>query len=145
MSETPLTPRLFGDLLALARLHWVREMAIRLDRLGYPDYRRSDAIVVRQLLQGPVALGRLGGTLGVTRQGARKVVDGLVERRLVTVVRDLDDARRLNVALTAHGESYARSVVRVVHELNDELGDSVTSEQLHAAAAVLQTVVARFA
>jgi len=103
MSESRPAPELFGDALALARGAWIRQMAARLTRCGFDDYRRSDAAVFRLLLAGPVPVGRLGNSLGVTRQAARKVADGLATRGLATTERDLLDGRRLNVVLSAAG------------------------------------------
>jgi predicted ArsR family transcriptional regulator len=57
-------------------------------RLGYDDYRRSDAAASSRLLQSPAAVGRLGEVLGVTRQAARKVLEGLGQRQLATTERD---------------------------------------------------------
>ena len=50
----------FGDLLALARQSWVAQMARDVAAQGYPDYRRTDAAVLRLLHRGPVSVGRLG-------------------------------------------------------------------------------------
>ena len=137
-------PELFGDQLALARLHWVREMSARLEKLGYHDYRRSDAVLLRRLLTGATPLGQLGLALGVTRQGARKMLDGLVGRRLVELQRDPHDARRLLAELTPEGRRYASAVVDVLGALNDELRGAVPSDDLHAASRVLRAVTARF-
>jgi hypothetical protein len=70
----------FGDLLALTRQSWLGQMSGRLQRLGYADYRRSDAAALRTLLRGPLPVGQLGTVLGVTRQAVRKVADGLEQR-----------------------------------------------------------------
>jgi DNA-binding MarR family transcriptional regulator len=142
MSESRPAPELFGDALALARGAWIRQMAARLTRCGFDDYRRSDAAVFRLLLAGPVPVGRLGNSLGVTRQAARKVADGLATRGLATTERDLLDGRRLNVVLSAAGESYGRAVVRVVRELNAALGARVDPEDLARTRVVLAEVVA---
>jgi DNA-binding MarR family transcriptional regulator len=112
VAQTSSHPYLFGDLLALARLSWVRQMADRLGQLGYADYRRSDAIALRMLSRGPVAVGRLGSELGVTRQAARKVIDGLEQRDYVRTERDAHDSRVLNVILTPVGVGYARASSR---------------------------------
>lgn len=135
------SPQLFGDVLALARLSWVRQMSGGLARLGYPDYRRSDALVFRHLLQGPAPIGRLGAAMGVTRQAARKVVDGLEEREYATTERDEHDGRRLNVVLTFKGSAYARAVVEVIGALNRELVERVDPDRLATATAVLQQVI----
>jgi DNA-binding MarR family transcriptional regulator len=138
--STP-APYLFGDLLALARRSWIRQMAARLERLGYADYHRSDAASLRVLRRGPIAVGRLAGTLDVTRQAARKLVAGLERRAYARTERDAHDSRKLNVVLTARGEAYAAAVVQTIEALNRELGERVDAAQLAAADAVLRAVI----
>ena len=142
MAQTSTPPYLFGDLLALARLSWVRQMADRLAGLGYPDYRRSDAAALRLLRRGPVPVGRLGAGLGVTRQAARKVADGLVQRDYARTERDAHDSRVLNVVLTAGGIAYARVMTEVIQALNREFRQRVDPAQLAAADAILRAVFA---
>ncbi|HVB05370.1 MAG TPA: MarR family transcriptional regulator [Acidimicrobiales bacterium] len=131
----------FGDVLARARQSWVNEMALRLAGRGYPDYRRSDAAVMRLLHQRPLAIGELGTALGVTRQAARKVVSALEARGLATTERDPDDGRQSNVTLTSRGRRYATAVVEVIDELNDEVAGRLTPEQLAAADAALRAAI----
>jgi len=140
VEQTSTPPYLFGDLLALARLSWVRQMAARLGELGYPDYRRSDAHALRLLRRGPVPVGRLGAGLGVTRQAARKVAEGLVQRDYARTERDEQDSRVLNVVLTPAGTAYARAVTEVINALNREFRQRVDPAQLTAADTVLRAV-----
>ncbi len=142
VGQTSSPPYLFGDLLALARLSWVRQMADRLGRLGYADYRRSDAIAMRMLIRGPVPVGRLGTELGVTRQAARKVIDGLEQRQFVRIERDPQDSRVRNAILTPVGQGYARAVIEVIHALNREFAERADPTQLAAADAVLRAAIA---
>jgi len=133
-------PQLFGDLLALARQAWVREMADRLERRGHCDYRRSDAGAMRLLARRPMPIGGLGAALGVTRQAARKMVAGLEQRGYARLERDAHDSRRLNIVLTPTGTAYARAVTDVVEELNRELADRVDADELRVAGEVLRVV-----
>ena len=103
MSPDPAAKMLFGDVLAQARERWIRAMAQRLSALGFEDYRRSDPLAMRSLRGGEVPLGGLAITLGLTRQGARKVVNGLVERGYVRVTSSTVDSRRRIVELTPRG------------------------------------------
>ena len=139
---TPETPAkmLFGDLLALARERWIRAMAERLDERGYHGYRRGDPLVLRTLRSGEVALGSLGQTMGLTRQGARKVVSGLVERGYAEVTISTLDSRRRIVSLTPEGRGYLAAVVATLLDLNDEVTANVEAEQLSAAYSVLEFV-----
>jgi DNA-binding MarR family transcriptional regulator len=142
-SQNP--PKLFGDLLALARRGWVLEMSRRLDDLGYPDYRRRDAVLLRWLRHGPLPFGELAATLGVSRQAARKLVEGLTVRHFAVVERDRDDARRLNVALTAEGDDYARHVIDVMTALNAEIDERVDPYDLVVVKSVLRMVSTLYA
>ncbi len=139
--EIEVTPERLGDLLALARRAWVRQMGEGLHRRGFDDYRRSDALVFRVLRRGPLPVGRLGAALGTTRQAARKVVDGLEQRGYVTTGPDRRDARRTNVVLTESGERYADAVMDVVEELNRDLAERVDPEALESARVVLRAVI----
>ena len=131
----------FGDLLALARQSWLHQMSQRMAARGYPDYRRSDAAATRLLWHGPVPVGRLGAALGVTRQAARKVADGLHQRGFATIQRDSADARQLNVGLSPAGLAFTEAVVAVLEELNREIARRADPAQLTAADAVLRLVM----
>lgn len=141
MASASTPPYLFGDLLALARLRWVRQMSSRLAQLGYLDYRRSDAAALRLLRRGPIPVGRLGGELGVTRQAARKLAEGLEQRGYARTERDTGDARVLNVVLTTAGFAYAQAIIDVIQELNREFCQRVDPAELVAADSVLRTVI----
>jgi DNA-binding MarR family transcriptional regulator len=116
-------------------------MAERLAQLGYDDYRRSDPAVFRRLLRGPTAVGQVGTVLGVSRQAARKIVEGLEQRQFATTERDARDGRQINVLLTSTGEAYARAVVDVLGALNVELSQRVDPDVLAAAKHVLRAVI----
>ena len=131
----------FGDLVALARLSWVGEMTSRLERLGYPGFRRGDAAVMRVLWRGPLPVGRLGAGLGVTRQAARKIADALEQRGYATAERDSRDTRQLNITLTPAGRDYARAVIAITEELNQEVAGRVRPDQLAAADIVLRAAL----
>jgi len=139
-AESTATYR-FGDLLGLTRQSWVGQMTSRLEGLGYADYRRSDAAALRMLWQSPLPVGRLGASLGVTRQAARKVADGLEQRGYATTERDSRDTRQLNVTLTQLGRDYARAITAVIEELNREIAGRVSPSQLAAADAVLRSAL----
>ena len=142
VSRKSTDPYRFGDLLALARQSWITQMAEELHAMGYDDYRRSDAAAVRQLLRGPMSIGRLGAALGVTRQAARKVADGLENRGFVAFARDREDGRQVKVSLSGDGEIYAGAVSTVIDRLNRDLASRVEPSDLAAADSVLRAVLA---
>lgn len=140
-TSTSIPAYQFGDLLALARQSWVRQMAAGLERAGFDDYRRSDAAVVRLLAREPLTVGSLGAIVGVTRQAARKLADGLERRGYARTDRDDGDARKLLISLTPRGRAYARAIVATIDERNRELARRVAPEQLAAADAVLRAAI----
>jgi DNA-binding MarR family transcriptional regulator len=130
-----------GDLLALARASWIRQVRGRMDEIGYPGYRRTDAAILRLLGQHPRAIGELGDAMNISRQAARQLADGLVGRGYVTFGTDPADARRTLVALTPTGEEYARAVWQAQDALNEALRSRVTPADLAAAARVLRSIL----
>jgi DNA-binding MarR family transcriptional regulator len=141
MHETSTSAYRFGDLLAITREFWVREMVNELAAAGFADYRRSDAALVRLLMRGPRSVGRIGDALEVSRQAARKLVRGLEERGYARSETSPEDARRLDVSLTARGEEFGRAIRVAVEVLNERVADRVTPAQLRAADAVLRAAL----
>jgi DNA-binding MarR family transcriptional regulator len=138
MAEQSSTAYHFGDLLALAREQWVRQMAEHVNRAGFDDYRRSDAALVRLLSRRPRSIGEIGSALGVTRQVARKFVTRLEQHGFVVTTRDAGDARQVNVELTQRGNQYAGAIMRAIGALDRRLGQRVDRAQLLAADTVLR-------
>lgn len=138
-ASTP--PYAFGDLLAYARLSWLRETSARLRMLGFDNYRRGDGAVMRLVARGSVPLGKAGEVLGVTRQAARKIVGRLEADGYVGTARDGRDGRIVNVTATPAGLEYARALTSVTEALNRELANRVQGWQLEATDAVLRTSI----
>jgi DNA-binding MarR family transcriptional regulator len=138
MARTP--PYRFGNLLALARKSWIEQVGERMQEAGFPGYRRSDAAVLACLLQRPLAIGQLGEALGVTRQAARQLADGLAERGYASFGTDEADARRTLVLLTPRGKAYGRAIWMAQDALNERVRGRVTEADLAAADAVLRAV-----
>jgi DNA-binding MarR family transcriptional regulator len=128
-------------MLGMARQSWVDRMTKLLAELGFSGYRRTDAAVTRMLLRAPVPIGKLGTSLGVTRQAARKIVAGLEQRRYVRTERGSHDSRQLNAMLTPLGEDYARAVASVIDEMNRQVYLRVTHQQMLGADSVLRAVI----
>jgi DNA-binding MarR family transcriptional regulator len=133
-------PYRFGSLLALARQSWVEQIRDRMQEAGFPGYRRSDAGLLGLLLQRPLAIGQLGEALGVSRQAARQLADGLVERGYATFGADPDDARRTLVMLTSSGKFYGRAIWMAQDALNETVRSRVKEADLATADAVLRAV-----
>jgi len=98
---------------------WIEQVRECMQEAGFPGYRRTDAGVLGLLLQRPLAIGQLGEALGISRQAARQLADGLVERGYATLGTDDADARRTLVVLTPMGQSYGRAIWAAQDALNN--------------------------
>ncbi len=133
-------PYRFGNLLARARRSWVKQIAERMAEAGFPDYRLTDAGILGLLLRGPLAIGQLGEALQVSRQAARQMADGLVERGYASFGTDRADTRRTLVVLTPSGQAYGRAIWAAQDALNEVVRSRVSEADLAAADAVLRAV-----
>jgi DNA-binding MarR family transcriptional regulator len=133
-------PYRFGSLLALARQSWIEQVRQRMQEAGFPGYRRADALLLSLLLPRPLAIGQLGEALGITRQAARQLADGLVERGYASFGTDKADSRRTLVVLTASGKTYGRAIWMAQDALNETVRNRVSEADLAAADAVLRAV-----
>jgi DNA-binding MarR family transcriptional regulator len=140
MATNANPPYRFGNLLAVARRSWIEQVRDRMQEAGFPGYRRTDAGVFALLLRQPLAIGQLGEALGISRQAARQLADGLVERGYASFGTDPDDARRTLVVLTASGTVYGRAIWLAQDALNETLRDRVSQADLAAADSVLRAV-----
>ena len=107
---------------------------------GIPGYRRSDAGILALLLRRSLAIGQLGDALGISRQGARQLADGLVERGYASFGTDQADSRRTLVVLTPSGRAYGRAIWAAQDALNETVRNRVSEADLAAADAVLRAV-----
>jgi DNA-binding MarR family transcriptional regulator len=115
-------------------------MRARMDVAGFPDFRPTDSWMLRLLVRRPWAIGQLGEAMGITRQAARQLADGLAERGYATLGSDPADGRRTLVDLTRRGRAYARAVLDAQEALNDALRRRVSAADLVAARRVLRAV-----
>ena len=140
MATNASPPYRFGNLLALARRSWIEQVRDRMQQAGFPGYRRTDAGILALLLQRPLAIGQLGEALGISRQAARQLADGLVERGYASFGTDQADSRRTLVVLTPSGQAYGRAIWAAQDALNEMVRNRVSEADLAAADAVLRAV-----
>jgi DNA-binding MarR family transcriptional regulator len=91
-------------------------------------------------VQQPLAIGQLGEAMGISRQAARQMADGLVERGYATFGTDDAGARRTLVVLTLMGKAYGRAIWMAQDALNERVRSRVSEADLAAADAVLRAV-----
>jgi DNA-binding MarR family transcriptional regulator len=95
-----------ADRLHSAALHLLRRLRSEDDALGISPPRLSALSVV--VFAGPIGIGALAATEGVTAPTMSRLVDGLERDGLVRRESDPDDARGVLVRATAQGTRILR-------------------------------------
>jgi DNA-binding MarR family transcriptional regulator len=112
-STTPPPPD-FGILLALAFTGFVDQLRASLAAAGFDDLNRSFGYVARALAAEPLSLRQLAARLGITSQGALKIVDDMASRGYLARAPDPEDRRSSRLRLTERGEK-ALAAARAFH------------------------------
>ncbi len=136
-------PRRLGASLRQAWVGYQIRLDTEMAAAGFADRRFPDGRVLLLCAQSDdVTISDVGRVLGITRQGASKVVASLVERGYVSVAGSAADAREKIVSLTplARGylEAHRVAADRIERGLYDELGPEPSDalERLLAALSV---------
>jgi MarR family transcriptional regulator for hemolysin len=131
----------FGILLGLAYQGFVAELHADLARHGFTGVGPTVGYVVRALAERPMNQRALSVQLGITDQGAMKIIDDLERRGFVVRTVDPDDARSRRLALGKRGKALLRAARRFhaafERRLAAELGAPVATTR-----AVLEHIVA---
>jgi DNA-binding MarR family transcriptional regulator len=129
-----------GPALRRALIGYRHRLDAELRAAGFADRGFPDGRVLRICLRGSnVTVAHIGRELGITRQGAGKVVASLRERGYVTVSASPDDAREKIVTLTDRATEFLtarqKAVRKIERQLRNEVGDEAFNalEQLLAA------------
>lgn len=128
MTEPDETQKTLGANLRRAWVGYQRRMDHEMAAVGFGDRRFPDGRVLRICSRSDdVTISKIGRELGITRQGASKVVAGLRDRRYVTVNPSVTSGREKVVQLTPLALEYLgaqRAAARTIErELRLELGD----------------------
>jgi DNA-binding MarR family transcriptional regulator len=108
---------------------------------GFEERRFPDGRVLR-LCSGPAGstISAVGRELGITRQGASKVVGYLQNRDYVSVADSRTSKREKSVVLTPRGVAYLHAqrtaVLEIEAELRSEIGEAAFSGALDLLAAL---------
>jgi DNA-binding MarR family transcriptional regulator len=130
-----------GILLALAYASFVEELRADLERAGYDDLHRSFGYVARALAAGPLTLRDLADRLGITSQGALKIVDDLEAAGYVERSPDPRDARAKLLSLAKRGRS-ALAAARAFHaRFEGELAKRIGKKNVEAGRRMLAAMV----
>ncbi len=133
-----------GALGPALRRAWVGYQ-LRLDdamaAAGFGERRFPDGRVLR-LCAGPVGatISAIGREIGITRQGATKVVTHLVERGYVSVTDSASSGREKSVTLTTRGSDYLDAQRSATQRIEAELRTALGPAGITALTTLLETL-----
>ncbi len=134
----------FGILLGLAYQTFVDHLNARLAERGFADLRPAFGYVFRALAEQPLTSGQFATRLGITAQGAGKLVDHMVEAGYVERRLDTDDRRTKWLSLTSRGGA-AMAAARAIHQdVEQQLEADLGAPTVATLRTVLQHLVATY-
>ncbi len=128
-------------LLAVAYRSLVVELHRELRARGWHDVRPSFGFVLLAARDDPATPGGLAELLGVSKQAASKLVDGMVAAGYVARGTAPGDARRKLVELTPRGAALLRAVEEIYAELERGWERSIGADGVHRLRADLVAVL----
>jgi DNA-binding MarR family transcriptional regulator len=130
-----------GILLGLAYQVFVDQLNARLAQRGFDDVRPAFGYVFRALADDPLTSGQLALRLGITPQGAGKLVDQMVAAGYLERRPDALDRRTKWLELTRRGRA-ALNAARDIHQaIERELSAEVGPARLRTLREVLERLV----
>ncbi len=119
-----------GPLLRRAWVGYQRRLDREMAAAGFDDRTFPDMRVLRMCRASPMTIAGIGRELGITRQGAAKVVTALQERGYVRVEPSATSGREKIVILTPRADklldAQRDAVRRIDRELRRRLGPDAT-------------------
>ena len=119
-----------GRLLAMALSAVVEELHESLQRRGWGPTRPLWGFVLLALRDEPRSISEVGVLLGVSKQAAGKVVDGLTEAGLVQRSPNAADRRAAVIRLTKRGSRFLADVETIYTEIESRWEDAIGQGRL---------------
>jgi DNA-binding MarR family transcriptional regulator len=129
-----------GPALSRAWVGYQRRLDDAMTAAGFDDRGFPDGRVLRMCRDGGTTIAQIGRELGITRQGAAKVVAHLRERGYVTVVPSPASGREKVVALTPRAVAYIGAHRDAVRRIDRRLRRALGPDGLTALGALLSAL-----
>lgn len=128
-------------LLGMAFRTLIDALHMRLREAGWVDVKPSYGFVLLAARQGSNTLNDVAAAMGMSKQAASKLVEGMRAAGYVRLAANPKDARSKHVVLTAHGEKLLAVVEDIYRTLEDQWADVVGRAQLDGLRADLEQVL----
>jgi DNA-binding MarR family transcriptional regulator len=142
VSRTIAPPADFGILLNLAFGALKHEMQSHMADAGFDDLGPSFGYVFRVLDQDAPSLAELAARLGITPQGALKIVAEMIDKGYVHRTDDRTDGRVKRLTLSARGKRALAEARRFHTMFERDLGKRHGAGRVATARSVLEAIIA---
>ncbi len=130
-----------GSAMRRALMGYRRRMDRELAALGFPEQRFPEGRVLRMCAgTAGTTISDIGRALGITRQGASKIVAGLRERGYVEVMPSPADGREKILALTPRAAAYLAALHQARHAVEVSLLEEIGADEVRRLIDVLAVV-----
>ena len=120
-----------GPALRRAWVGYQRHLNERMTAAGFADRGFPDGRVLRMCSGSThITVSQIGRELGITRQGASKIVAGLQDRRYVTLNPSATDGREKIVKLTPRAVDYLAAQRKAAHAIESQIRTELGPEAL---------------
>lgn len=138
MSDLPLV-----RLLSLAVTEGLTKLHDELTSRGHPGFRPAHGYALLAILDGHDTASAVAPRLGITKQGAAKLLQWLLDEGYVAHLdRSTGDARRRPLAVTPRGREVVRLSAEVQAQLEEQWAALVGPRRMGTSRKVLEEVVA---
>jgi len=131
----------FGVLMALGYQGLVRELNERLTAAGF-EIKAAYGYVFRSLLREDLTTTKFGARLGITTQGAAKLIDEMERLGYIEKHQHPEDARVKVLRLAPRGRQAVAEARRIHLDLEQRLAERYGAEDVAAMRRVLEAMVA---
>lgn len=132
--HTPIDGPPLVRLLSMALRTSLEQLHEELARAGYPELRPTHGYALNAVARGEATASELAAGLGITKQGAAKVVKLLLDAGYVEPSLDPADSRSRPLRLTARGRAAVATSVRIQADMQRRW-------ERHVSAADIDTIV----
>lgn len=137
MSDVPLV-----RLLSMAVTVALEELHTELAREGHGTLRPAHGYALNAVVNGHDTASQIAALLGMTKQGAAKLVKTLVDDGYLAFGESAEgDARRKPLALTPRGEAAVQASVRIQNRIEAEWTSLVGAELMTSMRLALENAV----
>jgi DNA-binding MarR family transcriptional regulator len=124
-------------LMRSARGVYAQSIRAHLHAIGIEDLPRNGIFILTGIDASGGPRLDLASELGVTKQAVSQLVEILVKQGYLERGPDPDDRRRVDLRLTKRGEQAVEASVRAIDEVDHQLSQRVSPDQVAAMRAVL--------